>query len=56
MQFTEVYLVADNEAAIHTAQRGRVAIGASEYDLFTKLFRLQEDLRVPCSYRWVRCH
>ena len=36
MTFTEVYLVADNEAAIHTAQNGRVTIGASEYDLFTR--------------------
>ena len=39
-KFTEVFIVADNEAAIDTGQLDKVKIGAAEYDLFRKLFQL----------------
>ena len=43
MMFTEVYLVADNETTINTAQKGRVTIGASEYDFLHNRFVSKKD-------------
>jgi len=56
VQFNAVKIVADNEAAIKTAQRGNTNIGVADFDLFSKLFQLQPELKVQCSYTWVKGH
>ena len=56
VQFLEVQIVTDNEAAVNTAQKGKVTIGAADSDLFGKLFQLQPKLLVKCDFTWVNGH